>query len=162
MKWWTSYCDQLSSTPLPISRNCWHIDGLDLRSTGGGKKWSLRGDKKSKKCSQIGGLLPSTKMASVTQCLFLGIITTLVWKTTIRELLIDLFLRGQILLSLFLSFFYSSPAVYRGFVLVTTTIIPLIPFPSFSAVCLHAHLAAFFNQWRVQTGNSTAGRVRHK
>ena len=61
MKWRTDCCDQLflgfktpqlwvarqfaSSTPPPISRNCWLINGSDLQSNGGGSKWTLRGGK---------------------------------------------------------------------------------------------------------------------
>lgn len=40
----------------------------------------------------------------------------------------------------------------RCYVLV---IIPLIHSPSLSVVALHAHVIAFFNQWRVQRGNAT-------
>ena len=58
MKWWTDCCDQLcpgfktsqlqvtqqctSSTPPPISHNCRNIDGSDLHSNGGGKKYPPR------------------------------------------------------------------------------------------------------------------------
>ena len=45
MKWWTDCCQCTSSTPPPISRNCQCIDGSDLHSKGGGKKWTLRGVK---------------------------------------------------------------------------------------------------------------------